>query len=367
MSKVVDIPRKQRIREEAAEWLIRLDSDKDPSAEELALFRDWLGQSTRHRVELERLATHWDELNVLTELAVPIAVERQASPSKRLFTAPVGLAAAMAAIVLLTIGVLNWPILVNQSPVQPDGLYATAVGQQQTIELEDSSTIDLNTNTQVQVDYTPAHRVVRLLQGEAHFEVASDPDRPFRVLTSSGYVEAIGTAFSVRLREQTVDVTVTEGRVKLSSAVSPAPQASETAQEVGSQAIEGLRSSDDGQSTIVSAGQVGVFPTESGSEESAIRTLTVTSAELTRRTAWKSGLLMFSGEPLSHVVSEISRYTTVQIDILDPEVRSIRIGGQFPVGETDLMLESLETNFGLTVTHTGPNTVVLAAARSDAQ
>jgi transmembrane sensor len=369
MNQIVDIPGNQQIREEASEWLIRLDSDEAPTVEELTSMREWISRSARHRTELERLAKHWDNLNVLTELSVPITAAQRTAPHYGVFAAPRIVMAMAAAVIVVMVVALNWQGLSGQAPASDNRLYATAIGQQQTISLDDSSSIVLNTNSQVKVDYTSEYRLVRLLQGEAHFEVASDPLRPFRVLTSSGYVEAVGTAFSVRLREKSVDVVVTEGKVRLQSELQAIDNREEapTGQFAESPPAEGQVSNGDNHGTMLSAGQVGVFPLESTSNVTNISTLTVTDAELARRTAWKNGLLFFSGEPLSQVVSEISRYTTVKIEILDPDVQSIRIGGQFPVGATELMFESLETNFGLTVTHTGPNTVVLAAAPTDAR
>jgi len=70
---------------------------------------------------------------------------------------------------------------------------------------------------------------------------------------------------------------------------------------------------------------------------------------------------MFSGDRLEDVVKEVSRYTTVSIEIPDPAIRSMRIGGRFPVGETEVMLAALEANFNLRVTRLGYNRVVLSA------
>ena len=81
--------------------------------------------------------------------------------------------------------------------------------------------------------------------------------------------------------------------------------------------------------------------------------------ELNERLAWRDGILMFSGDRLEDVVKEVSRYTTVSIEIPDPAIRDMRIGGRFPVGETEVMLAALETNFNLHVTRLGHNRVVL--------
>jgi transmembrane sensor len=89
---------------------------------------------------------------------------------------------------------------------------------------------------------------------------------------------------------------------------------------------------------------------------------TVDRQEMNKRLSWQRGLLTFAGDPLEKVVKEISRYTTVSIEITDPGVRAIKIGGQFPVGETDAMLDALKVNFGLRVTRLDDNHVLIASA-----
>jgi transmembrane sensor len=117
----------------------------------------------------------------------------------------------------------------------------------------------------------------------------------------------------------------------------------------------------------LSAGQVATL--RSPSEEAATgvaATLEIASliepADLDRRLAWREGMLMFSGDALADVIEEVSRYTTVSIEIPDPAVRSMRIGGRFPVRETEAMLAALEANFDLRVTRLDRNRVVLSKA-----
>ena len=89
---------------------------------------------------------------------------------------------------------------------------------------------------------------------------------------------------------------------------------------------------------------------------------TVEPQELAKRLSWREGVLIFAGDPLEVVVDEISRYTTVSIEITDPVVRATRIGGRFPIGETDAMFDALEANFGLRVIRLGHDRVLVSAA-----
>jgi transmembrane sensor len=116
----------------------------------------------------------------------------------------------------------------------------------------------------------------------------------------------------------------------------------------------------------LSAGQVATIrsPAQHSTAKSGSPLATVTPVqpeELAKRLAWREGVLMFSGERLEDVVKEVGRYTTVSIEIPDPAVRNMRIGGRFPVGETEEMLAALESSFDLRVTRLGHNRVVITA------
>ena len=76
----------------------------------------------------------------------------------------------------------------------------------------------LNTNSILEVSYSDETRHLTLSQGEAHFDVAHNPERPFEVYAGKGLVRAIGTAFTVYLRKVDVEVIVTEGTVEIDSA-----------------------------------------------------------------------------------------------------------------------------------------------------
>jgi len=248
-----------------------------------------------------------------------------------------------------------------------NGLYATAVGQQQDTILADGSVVLLNTNSQINVEYGTRYRDVHLLQGEAHFTVAKNTGLPFRVFAGNGRVQAVGTAFSVYLKNNAVDVTVTEGSVALASLVMPEGlviQNEPTTTAAGSNITNSNVYTED--LGTLKAGQSTTIRSVVDDQVSQAGTLDVIQIvddqEMTKRLSWRQGLLTFAGDPLEQVVDEISRYTTVSIEITDPAVRAIKIGGQFPVGETDAMLDVLEVNFGLRVTRLGQDHILLSAA-----
>jgi transmembrane sensor len=373
---IVEFPDRKAVEEEAAAWLIKLDGDSAPSTGELASLRVWLERSPVHREQLGLLASIWGRMNVLTELAVPLGhaedpANRRIVESVRHAIPRFGRAVLVAAVIVVAIGVgfaaTFWS---GPAPLpSSNGFYATAVGEQQSTTLADGSVVLINTNSQIKVDYNNEYRDIHLLQGEVHFTVKTNAMRPFRVYVADERVQAVGTAFSVYLKDNAVDVTVTEGKVALAhvnrlnashKSLQGAPlqtnQSSGTNAIVDSGFVESLGTIKAGESvTILNARDAGAV--------SAIDPIeTIEAQEMERRLSWREGMLTFAGDPLELVVDEISRYTTISIEITDPVVRATRIGGRFPIGETDAMFDALEANFGLRVTHLSHNRVLVSAA-----
>lgn len=376
MRTVVEFPDQGVLAEEAAEWLIRLDADTPPNKQELRALGDWLHRSPAHREELENQAALWGRLNVLTELAVPLGkLERRtadaASHSESAAVRAPWLRQAAVAAALIGAFALGLAYLFGGPLGHPqtaaNGLYATAIGQQTTTELPDGSRIVLNTNTQIRVDYRDQSRDVHLLQGEALFTVAKDGARPFRVYAGSGRVQALGTAFSVYLKGGDVQVTVAEGRVEIAS-IEPQPQSGAKPKSARADGAGPGRSAPEERYQSIGTLSAGQVATIQSFEEAAVDGAPLTieqplpPAELAERLTWSAGILTFSGDPLEDVVQEIGRYTTVSIEIPDPVIRQIRIGGRFPVGQTEAMLGALESNFHLRVTRVDHNRVILTAA-----
>ena len=369
---IVEFPDRKAIEEEAAAWLIKLDGDRAPSAEELASLREWLSRSPVHREQLRSFADFWGKMNVLTDLTVPLGQTERRSNRRFVDRARIAMphfarASLAAAVIVIGIAATFW--LRPDPVVNSNDFYSTAVGQQRSMTLVDGSLVILNTNTQIKVDFNNEYRNIRLLQGEAHFTVAKNPLRPFRVYAGNGRVQAVGTAFSVYLRDDSVDVTVTEGEVVLASIGRPdvglSPQPERLPGE--NQSSGSIATVDDGLVEAlgtIKAGESATF--QNAVDADVVRIIdaieTVEAPEMAKRLSWREGILTFAGDPLVVVVDEISRYTTVSIEISDPVVQATRIGGRFPIGETDAMFDALEANFGLRVTRLSHDHVLVSAA-----
>lgn len=196
-------------------------------------------------------------------------------------------------------------------------VYSTGVGEFHRVPLSDGSTVSINTNSEVRVRYSSSLRRVELVRGEALFEVASNPARPFDVAANGTTVRAVGTAFSVRLHEDAsdkkVDVVVSEGRV----AINPPSRQTYTA----------------GTVATVRNGRV--------------TATTIHAADITSKLAWTDRRLVFQGEKLSDVVEEINRYNLRQFEVADPDIASLRIGGTFMATDPDGFARALDKSLGI--------------------
>jgi transmembrane sensor len=331
VSKVVEFEARTSVEHQACEWLVRMDADEPLTDAEIQELREWMQRSAFHRSELKRICKFWRQANVLTELAVCLeSATQQRADSRRRWAGAVALAASA----VLAAVILTWWYLQRLDGIGSVG-YQTVIGQQKSIALADHSSIQMNTDSQVQVDYSSGARTVRLLKGEALFSVMPDPRRPFEVYAGESVVRAVGTAFSVHIDgNNNVDVTVTKGAVDVAE-VSHAPTVTRHKPANGTPPNSSLARLKAGEMTRV----------ESGSDH--IEVQQVAEPVLQRKMAWQDGYLAFSGESLSEVVEQVNRYSAVTLEIGDPKLASVAIGGRFRIGDLDAVLDVLESNFGI--------------------
>lgn len=344
---VIAMPDVECAADEAAEWIMALEGGK-ASAEQRSQFLAWRNASDLNKETFERLAALWDgcdnikildDLGASDEAADMIAEDRKvawlAAPIRR----PVSMAIAASLTLIIAIGILfqvSAPRL-----EQPLNVYQTAIGQQEIISLPDGSTVHLNTDSQIEILFSENERNIRLASGEAYFDVRRDAARPFSVLTEQGAVTALGTAFVVRLEEQSVGVTVEKGRVAV-YASGPDDEAIDDAGRIAMNATANLN-----------AGESVQFNEE-------IEAVAIIEPDvLARQLSWREGVLAFSGDALSDVIAEVGRYTDTKISIEDPELAAMQVVGYFKISDTEDMFEALQLMADLELERVGPREVRL--------
>ena len=176
----------------------------------------------------------------------------------------------------------------------------------------------LNTATEVTVQFNERQRNIRLIRGEALFEVAHDTARPFLVHVNDIAVRAVGTAFAVRLEAAQVDVTVTEGIVEVAEPAT-APAADQPASAASRPKAQRVAANE--RVVIMLARAPEVRP--------------IAPAEADRQLAWREGLVSFDGESLQTAVAEINRHNRRQIVIDDPALAEKPVVGIFRATDLD--------------------------------
>lgn len=236
-----------------------------------------------------------------------------------------GLAAAAASIGVVTTVALRLVGTVDH--------YRTALGETRTVRLADGSLIHLNTNSSVEVALRDDIRSIKLLKGEARFDVAHDAKRPFIVDADGTRVRAVGTMFNVRLRPDVTELTVIEGIVAVRN---------------GDSAVRRIES---GRSAAVRSGSIAVTHLE--------------PAKIKQRIAWQDGMVEFEGDTLAQAVEEFNRYRATPMVIGDPAIASLRVGGAFRLDRSQDFVQALESGFGIRSVSGSDNSIILVSAEGN--
>ena len=332
------------VMRQAAEWVVQLRSPDRPVDCEQS-FADWLRESPVHVREYLRAVEVWEGLghpdvgggrtrdefikaagdSNLVEL--PTAAPPPPTSYRSGFRwRRVGFALALTGVFALAY--IGW----QQTTVIK---VTTGLGEQHSEVLPDHSVVELNTQSEIRVGFTAAERRVELIRGEAFFDVAKDPARPFIVVTDLATAKAIGTRFSVYRALSSTIVTVAEGRVlvldKQAKADAPADSVERT------DVVE-----------VVPGTQAEAQPG---------RPVQMRKANVERTFAWRERRLVFEGEPLSTVVEEFNRYNSPPLVISDPRLREERISGVFGANDPESLLDFLVKVDHISITRDANQTI----------
>jgi transmembrane sensor len=244
-------------------------------------------------------------------------------------------AVAMAASVVLSLGLFSWWNVRHaaQPPVAEsitELRFETGHGEQLSRRLADNSVLHLNTDSAVTIRYGKTERLVTLMAGQAGFEVAHEPDRPFWVLAGSAEVVDIGTRFDVRMEQHSTVVTVVEGRVEVGLSPMLDKLRRSSPQPHPRRFVELAA----GQQVSVTEGEGPITPV---------------AVDAQSATAWLHQQIVFDHEPLERVAAEYNRYTTKPIEIATPALRNLPITGEFATNDPDTFIAFLRSLKGVRV------------------
>ncbi|MET0535697.1 MAG: FecR domain-containing protein [Steroidobacter sp.] len=336
----------------AADWHSRL-KDEDDSAHAYAQFEAWLAADVRHQQAFDAVERSWASLAGARVDPRVLKLRREAlSATHRLRFFRVAAAAAVVG-VIVAVGFLAIPMLRDASTaptaimgnVTEGGAFRTAVGERSSITLSDGSSVVLNTNSRVEIKFTPELRNVRLLAGQAWFQVAKNAERPFVVEAGDQRVTALGTAFDVRLDPEraggSVQVTLAEGKVT----------------------VEPIRSSFENLLRTPAVPEV-LAPGEAlivADDAPATRR----KADLVKVSSWRQGQVVFDNDTLATAIAEINRYSPTRIELSDPTLGELRVSGVFKAGHSESFVETVTGHYPIQVAARDGSRILLAHTSND--
>jgi transmembrane sensor len=285
---------KPRRPKTAAEWFAALRGGASPTIERQ--FQRWLAENPMHGEEYALCEILW-------EVSGPAAADvPRPPPARRVDTRAIWGGALVAAAASLVIALWFWPHRAQ--------IWSTGPGEQRALLLEDGSRVTLNTRTRIEVEYARGQREVTLLGGEAYFDVAKDPGRPFRVRTQLGSARAVGTHFNVYYVDGLLAVTTAEGVVAVSGAAG-------------------------GSRVMVAAGNRAELG--AGTPKP-----TVSRADVGRELNWLSQRIEVDNVPLESLLRDFSRYTSMRLEAGSPEVGSLRVSAVLRTGDLEALRATLK-------------------------
>jgi transmembrane sensor len=297
--------RNNALSDEAIQWVVRLGGN--PSPAERSAFEAWCRRSPAHAGATHQARALLEELGQ-TEVAAEYRQWVQAlTPPPRgisrraLLVGSASAAATVAAVGLVGSGALG----------PPAGLFAdqsTRIGQRRQSRLPDGSRVWLNSDSALSLDFSATSRKVSVLAGEALFEVAHDPLRPFMASTGDGQTRASAGRYALRREARHSAITVLSGTVEVRSAASTA--------------------------SIGENQRIAFSPDLLGQVE------TVDADALT---AWVRGKLIFNRQSLTAIAAELERYVAGRVVVMGDRLRQLQLSGVFELDDTDALLRTVAT------------------------
>jgi transmembrane sensor len=323
---------------EATKWHMRLNEKGFKADSE---FEDWMAIPANADAWVQTTAL-WDYLGERARAPEMVAAREEALGGARKFLAQRNLPlisrrrGLIAAGIVLPLAGLGWA---GFRWLERRGDYTTEFGERRVVMLSDGSHISLDSDSAVRVRYSQNARELRLLRGQARFDVVHDVERPFSVLAGDQKVIATGTAFNIDMIQGKVRVTLIEGHVVVLDESAPPVAAPGQSPSPGRPSVQ-LRA---GQQLVVLPQK----PPE------------IEVADIQRVTAWTSGQLIFSDEPLFEVVARVSHYSKAPIIISDPKIAQERISGVFNTGDVPGFLDIVTQYYPVAAVTDGEGRIVL--------
>lgn len=302
------------------------------SLEEDQKLQEWLDQNHENKTVFDSFKATWDEMDLVKdkssreidvewkrlENAIDFEVADVKTKERKLFAPIYRYAAA-----ILFFAVTSFSIYYFLTIQGMEQLVAEV--QIQEVELSEGSKITVNSNSKVSYPRTFENdkREVEL-SGEAYFEVAEDPQRPFIIHAGEVRIEVLGTSFNVKAYEhqQQIEVTVSTGKV----------------------AVYSLQHPD--ERVVLVKGQKAVFYRSSEKIEARLN-------EDINFASWKTKEIIFEDTPMPEVLRIINEIYKSDLRIVGDQLDDCPVTTTFNNQSLESVLNVLESTLDLTIEKKG--------------
>jgi transmembrane sensor len=346
----MDSPGDEEIRRMAAAWLARLDSGASPELR--AAYERWKGETLRRRELSDELEWGWQALGRPREAGAEATVARiLGRRRRRRWAGRIGSVAAVCVAAVISLVTLSpdEPVVEPATPSRTATIPGARVALPDRLVLPDGSVVERQDGTDLEVDYSPALRRLRLRSGAAHFSVAADAARPFVVELGGLEVRALGTVFAVRVLGDSAEVVVTEGRVAL------AAERSST----------GAGGHEPTTLAVVHAGDRAVvtLPEEVAVAATIPEVQPLKPAELSASLEWRIPRLEFTRTSLPDAARLFNSNGEIQIEAADERLGAIVVSGVFRADNVEGFVALLVSTFGVKAERVDPKRILLRLDR----
>jgi transmembrane sensor len=324
---------RESVVDDAARWYARIHAP-DCTGRDREQFETWLRSSPEHwraYAEAERTVKRFDLLlendDRLRGLADETYAESAAAPGRR-WAVPVALAASLIA------GLFAMRIIGIGESASPAQVFVTRADELRNVVLPDHSVVHLDVGSEIAVRIGDGTREITLTRGRALFDVAKDRERPFIVTAGGTRTTALGTKFQVQHNSERVVVVLTEG------SVSVVPSDDSSAEPAGPW-----------EERLAPGEQLILNGRRASPLKSSIDTFMATS--------WSRGRLVFRGTPLSEALEEVNRYSIRKLRLADPTLASLRVGGTFIAGDSEMIVSAFAAALPLRTVDGGGGEILL--------
>lgn len=256
------------------------------------------------------------EKESVTEIGMPPMMKKQIRKElhqiiwKRRWRQYMKYAAIVAIILSSSLGIYTW--LDNRESQMV--AFGVKSGSKAEMTLPDGTHVQLNAATNLQYDVNDSRQRLVKLSGEAFFDVAKNPDCPFRVLVNDLQIEVVGTSFNVKTyKKDVIETSLLTGRIKISGGALP-------------------------QEYILSPGEKATYSVID-------KTLRISKADAHVEAGWCDNYLIFDSAPLIDVIAQIERWYGVKINLHRSQIAHDLLSGSFRNESIQNVIRSLSIQY----------------------